>query len=77
MPLNAQELVHASVVPNGICLASQSTAPVLKLQPALVALMGLALAASGSPGAAAKELGLSLRQFRTRLRQCGLTEVAR
>ena len=77
MPLNAQEFVHASVVPNGICLASQSTAPVLKLQPALVAMIGLALAQSGSPGAAARRLGVSLRDLRTRLRQYGLTEVAR
>ena len=73
-----KNFVHATVTGEGrIKLASQDPCPVLKLQPALVALMGLALAASGSPDAAAKELGLSLRQFRTRLRQYGLTEVAR
>lgn len=50
-------------------------APVLKLQPDLVALIGLALAESGSPSVAAKRLGLSLRDLRTRLRQYGMLGV--
>lgn len=72
------QCVHARVLRGGrIHLKSDGKAPVLKLEPALVALISLALAKFGSPGAAARRLGVSLRDLQTRLRQYGLTEAAR
>ena len=61
----------------GVRLTPCGGSPVPKLRPALTALIGLALAQSGSPSAAAKMIGVSLRKLRARMREYGLMEAAR